>query len=105
MTVVILSPWINVYQTGVHTPITIYYEQSETKINLVNPKIITLIFVDIVFSLNLYQISSDVSCVVDDFISNLHILLCYVHVLLCYETHNQSIYRWCMKSPLKSIQM
>ena len=38
MTVVILSPWINVYQTGVHTPITIYYEQSETKINLVNPR-------------------------------------------------------------------
>jgi len=27
MTVVILSPWINVYQTGVHIPITIYYEQ------------------------------------------------------------------------------
>ena len=98
MTVVILSPWINVYQTGVHTPITIYYEQSETKINLVNPKIITLIFVDIVFSLNLYQMSLEFSCVVDDFISNLHILL-------CYETRNQSIYRWCMKSQLKSIHM
>ena len=98
MTVVILSPWINVYQTGVHTPITIYYEQSETKINLVNPKIITLIFVDIVFSLKPVPNSLEFSCVVDEFISNLHILLCYVHVLLCYETRNQSIYRWCMKS-------
>lgn len=49
MTVVILSPWINVYQTGVHTQITIYYEQSETNLNLVNPKIITLIIVVIVF--------------------------------------------------------
>lgn len=82
MTVVILSPWINVYQTGVHTPITIYYEQSETNLNLVNQDHKFDIRCYSIFPSTCTKLSSDVSCVVDDFISNLHILLCYASCLI-----------------------